>query len=530
MERIRAHLGFDSYFVVDTRGHNGCLALMWKVASEVMIQKFSFNHIDATVHLQNSPPRRFTGVYGEPKWELRFKTWDLLRSLKNDSNLPWCIMGDLNNLGSQLEKRGGRNYPDRLIEGFIGALSDCNLIDLPLVGYPYTWEKGRNSGDLIEERLDKALVTNEWLALYSQPVLYNLEFSMSDHCPIFLVFKGLFPTASLHSFRFENAWLREPLCKQLFEGCWEGSDLNSIQGKLQSVVRDLVSIQQHQEGKANLSEVLAQREVSGNKDQNSFGLTLVTKIVNISTLLRALGKETTVLASFKTTMVDGLTGIRGWSMLLLVSGARWNDPGFLLEALEYCRRGCGPIFHDFFDTGKFLDSINDTHIVLIPKKKNTSQMSDMRPISVCNVLYKITSKVITNRMKGVLDQAISETQSAFVSGRLISNNVMVAFEVMQYLKRKTNGRTGYMALKLDMSKAYDRIEWRFLESVLRVMGFSERWIGLILSCVNSVCYYVINSCQKMGPIIPTRGICQGCPLSPYLFIVCAEGLSSLIKL
>uniref|UniRef100_A0A803PQG5 Reverse transcriptase domain-containing protein n=1 Tax=Cannabis sativa TaxID=3483 RepID=A0A803PQG5_CANSA len=86
-----------------------------------------------------------------------------------------------------------------------------------------------------------------------------------------------------------------------------------------------------------------------------------------------------------------------------------------------------------------------------------------------------------------------------------------------------------MALKLDMSKAYDRVEWGFLESILRVMGFSDRWIGLTLSCVNSVRYHIINSGQKLGPIIPTRGIRQGCPLSPYLFIVCAKGFLSLIR-
>ncbi|XP_060969607.1 uncharacterized protein LOC133036861 [Cannabis sativa] len=204
-------------------------------------------------------------------------------------------------------------------------------------------------------------------------------------------------------------------------------------------------------------------------------------------------------------------------------------PAFNQKHWSIVRADVVQFVRDFFDSGKFPDSINDTHIVLIPKKKNPSHMSDMRPISLCNVLYKIASKVVANRMKGVLNQTISETQSAFVAGRLISDNVMVAFEAMHYLKRKTKGKKGYMALKLDMSKAYDRVEWSFLESILRVMGFSDWWIGLTLSCVNSIRYHVINSGQKMGPIVPTRGIRQGCPLSPYLFIVCAEGLSSLVR-
>ncbi|KAM6558835.1 uncharacterized protein LOC133033269 [Cannabis sativa] len=308
MERIRAQLGFDCCFVVDNWGHSGGLALMWKVANEVAIQGYSFNHIDANVTLQQSTTWCFTGVYGEPKRELRYKTWTLLRSLKNDSTLPWCIMGDLNNLGSQLEKKGGRIYPDGLIAGFNGALSDCNLLDLPLVGYPYTWEKGRTSGDWIEERLDKALVTHDWLALYAQPVLYNLEFSTSDHCPIHLVFKGVFPATSFISFRFENAWLREPLCKQLVEGCWEGSGSLTIQDKIQKCGevlgkwgrditgsfhkrisqckdqirnskwgRDPISIQQHQEAKANLSKVLAQREIFWKQRSKQFWLNLGDK-------------------------------------------------------------------------------------------------------------------------------------------------------------------------------------------------------------------------------------------------------------
>jgi hypothetical protein len=94
---------------------------------------------------------------------------------------------------------------------------------------------------------------------------------------------------------------------------------------------------------------------------------------------------------------------------------------------------------------------------------------------------------------------------------------------------RLKGKQDFMALKLDMSKAYDRVEWGFLEDVMRKMGFARRWIDLIMTCVKIVSYSVLVNKQPHGVIKPTRGIRQGDPLSPYLFLLCAEGLSSLLR-
>ena len=102
--------------------------------------------------------------------------------------------------------------------------------------------------------------------------------------------------------------------------------------------------------------------------------------------------------------------------------------------------------------------LNSTFISLISKIKHPKKVFDYRPISLCNVIYKLISKVLVNRLKKFMASAIPESQSAFLSGRLISNNVLVAFETLHYLKQKTKGKVGHMALKLDMSKAYDRVE------------------------------------------------------------------------
>jgi hypothetical protein len=110
------------------------------------------------------------------------------------------------------------------------------------------------------------------------------------------------------------------------------------------------------------------------------------------------------------------------------------------------------------NSGRILKAINHTHITLIPKVKNPEAVTEYRPISLCNIIYKIISKVLANRLKRILSQVISESQSAFVPGRLITNNILVAFETLHHMHHQRQGKSGSMAIKLDMSKAYDRVE------------------------------------------------------------------------
>ena len=120
-------------------------------------------------------------------------------------------------------------------------------------------------------------------------------------------------------------------------------------------------------------------------------------------------------------------------------------------------------------------------------------------------------------------------QFAFVPGRAITGKVVAAFELIYYMKRKACGKFGDVALKIDIIKAYDRLSWRYLEAILTKMGFHTRWIECITLCVSTVSYYVSVNGELVDPITPKRGLRQGDPFSPYLFILCAEGLSSLMK-
>nr|XP_027099065.1 uncharacterized protein LOC113718354 [Coffea arabica] len=177
----------------------------------------------------------------------------------------------------------------------------------------------------------------------------------------------------------------------------------------------------------------------------------------------------------------------------------------------------------FFCGAELPRFITSTSIVLIPKKPNPQEFSQFRPISLCNFFNKLLSRILADRVAYVLPKIISPQQTGFVKGRNITDNFLLAQEVVSGIAKKNRG--GNVVLKLDMSKAYDRVAWHHIIGVLRRFGFGEIFIDLVWRLISNIWFSVIINGASHGFFKSTRGLRQGDLLSPALFIIGAEVLS-----
>ncbi|XP_026399686.1 uncharacterized protein LOC113295570 [Papaver somniferum] len=439
--------------------------------------------------------------------------------MNDDSARPWLLLGDFNFILHALEKQGG-NPDTSLAPAFVrNKLVELRLNEVFSFGNPYTWcnRRFKNPSELIFEKLDRGFMNDDWVSVVPHTRITNLARVYSDHNPILLKCFHNEQTLSI-PYKFFKCWQLSPDFKNVLINSWDkkvnGSPSFVVSGKLKNLKTDLSKW--NIESFGHIKNTTSKLNVEIEKLQAMpFTSVIGDFILNYS---KKLDYWYEIENSFykKKSRIDYFTHydkntqffhntVKLRNMYNTIHTIK-DDQGDWLENIDQVLNHLSQYFKKIYTSSKPTNNVLD------------EALKDVKPIiteDMNTLLVAIPTveeiQATVNDMTPWKSAGPDGFPSAFIANRQIHDNITISHEILHFFKRKKKtAKNGFMIIKLDLSKAFDRLEWSFILSVFQKLGFSEEWCQIIDQCISTVSYSIIVNGYPGEMFFPTRGKDKRC--------------------
>ncbi|KAH9696901.1 reverse transcriptase domain-containing protein [Citrus sinensis] len=521
--------GFDRSHRVEANGFSGGIWVLWRdfFDVEVALNHNQFIHLKISAH--NVTQAWVTAVYASPNSSRRHELWQELNCIARSMHDPWLVGGDFNSILYAEEKRGGSQLGTGICPLFNSWFHANKMVDLPFSGPWFTWVRGS-----LSKRLDHVLSNKDWILKFDNYSVTNLPRVDSDHRPVLVRFerngRGM---GSIKPFRFLAAWMTDnrPL-----------SSLYRLETKLKKKLEEVLSQEEllwyqksrrewikygdrntsffHQKTitRRDRNRITAIRDEGGNwiyeaQEIKDHAVTFFSTLykseqgtyqpyqvqgcfpqidqTRLASLAMPIDKEEVHAAICQMSPLKA-PGIDGYPAGFYQ--AQWHIVGESFSAG----------IKEVFNSHSIPKEVSKTLLILIPKTERPTSFKMYRSISLCTVFYKTVTKIIVTRLQALLPDLVGPHQTSFVPDRHIMKNIIIAQEVVHSMRRKL-GRKGLMAINIDLEKAYDRLNWNFINETLMELALPFDLIHLIMECITSNRMNILWNGELTGDFAPSRG-------------------------